>query len=152
MSQDTNRASAEKKLTQLWLLVPANRAGPVRPESSSLFLLTSPGHNSNNQSWVIFFSADAPLSKGRLLDSSEHHARCKGSIRASFQSKLSKIRPEMAKLTTNLPMGDCVTQASIMRNVRDPLGLHLNQKYLKSGQKRLSYGQFTNGRLRDSSE
>ena len=49
-------------------------------------------------------------------------------------------------------MGDCVTQASIMRNVRDPLGLHLNQKYLKSGQKRLSYGQFTNGRLPDSSE
>ena len=45
-----------------------------------------------------------------------------------------------------------MTQASIMRNVRDPLGLHLNQKYLKSGKKRLSYGQFTNGRLRDSSE
>ena len=31
------------------------------------------------------------------------------------------------------------------------LGLRLSQKYLKSGQKRLSYGQFTEGSLRDSS-
>ena len=30
------------------LLVPANRAGPICPKSPSLFLLTSPGHNSNN--------------------------------------------------------------------------------------------------------
>ena len=45
-----------------------------------------------------------------------------------------------------------MTQASIMRDVRDPLGLHSNQKDLKSGKKRLSYGQFNNGRLRDSSE
>ena len=30
------------------MLVPANRAGPIRPKSSFLFLLTSPGHNSNN--------------------------------------------------------------------------------------------------------
>ena len=45
-----------------------------------------------------------------------------------------------------------MTQASIRRNVRDPLGLHLNQKYLKSGQKWPSYSQFTKGRLRDSSE
>ena len=45
-----------------------------------------------------------------------------------------------------------MTQASIMRDVRDPLGLHLNQKYLKSGKKWLSYGQFTNGRLRVLSE
>ena len=52
----------------------------------------------------------------------------------------------------NLPMGGCATPASIMRDVWDPLGLHLNQKDLKSGKKWLSYGQFTNGRLRDSSE
>ena len=45
-----------------------------------------------------------------------------------------------------------MTQVSIMRDVRDPLGLHLNQKDLKSGKKWLSYGQFTSGRLRDSSE
>ena len=45
-----------------------------------------------------------------------------------------------------------MTQASIMRDVWDPLGLHLNQKYLKSSQKWQSYRQFTNGRLRDSSE
>ena len=45
-----------------------------------------------------------------------------------------------------------MTQASVMRDVRDPLGLHFNRKYLKSGQKWPSYGQFTNGRLRDSSE
>ena len=51
----------KKSLTQLWLLVPANRAGPVRPESSSLFLLTSPGHNSNNQSWVNFFFCRCPI-------------------------------------------------------------------------------------------
>ena len=52
----------------------------------------------------------------------------------------------------NLPIEGCVTQVSIMRDVRDPLGLHFNPKYLKSSQKRLSYCQFTNGRLRDSSE
>ena len=49
-------------------------------------------------------------------------------------------------------MGGCVTQASIRPNIRNPLGLHLNQKYLKSGKKWLSYGQFTKGSLRDSSE
>ena len=38
-----------------------HQTGHVRPESSSLFLLTSPGHNNNNQSWVNFFSADAPF-------------------------------------------------------------------------------------------
>ena len=53
----------------------------------------------------------------------------------------------------NLPMGGCVTPVSVMRDVLDSLGLHWNQKDLKSGKKRpLSYGQFTNGRLRDSSE
>ena len=45
-----------------------------------------------------------------------------------------------------------MTPVSIIRDVRDPLGLHLNQRYLKSGKKWPSYGQFTNGRLRDSSE
>ena len=45
-----------------------------------------------------------------------------------------------------------MTQVSIMPDVWDPLGLHLNQKDLKSDKKRLSYSQFTNGRLRDSSE
>ena len=45
-----------------------------------------------------------------------------------------------------------MTPVSIMRDVWDPLELHLNQKDLKSGKKWLSYGQFTNGRLRDSSE
>ena len=45
-----------------------------------------------------------------------------------------------------------MTPVSIMQDIWDPLGLHLNQKDLKSGKKWLSYGQFTNGRLRDSSE
>ena len=45
-----------------------------------------------------------------------------------------------------------MTQAGIMRNVRDPLRIHLNRNYLKLGQKRLSYGQFTDGRVRDSSK
>ena len=45
-----------------------------------------------------------------------------------------------------------MTPASTMRYEWDPSGLHLNQKDLKSGKKWLSYGQFTNGRLRDSSE
>ena len=45
-----------------------------------------------------------------------------------------------------------MTPVSIMRDVWDTLGLHLNQKYLKSGQKWLSYCQFTVVRLRDSSE
>ena len=41
---------------------------------------------------------------------------------------------------------------SIMQDVWDPLVLYLNQKDLKSGMKRLSLGQFTIWRLRDSSE
>ena len=45
-----------------------------------------------------------------------------------------------------------MTQVSIMREVKNLLGLYLNQKDLKSGKKLLSYGQFINGRLRDSSE
>ena len=45
-----------------------------------------------------------------------------------------------------------MTPVSFTRYVWDPLGLHLNQKDLKSAKKRLSYGQFTKGRLRDSSE
>ena len=45
-----------------------------------------------------------------------------------------------------------MTPVSIMWDVWDPLGLYLNQKVLKSGKKRLSYCQFTNERLRDSSE
>ena len=39
-----------------------------------------------------------------------------------------------------------------MWDVGDPLGLHLNQKDIKSGQKYLTYSHFTHGRLRDSSE
>ena len=45
----------------------------------------------------------------------------------------------------------CVTTVSFMLDVWDPLGLHLNRTDLKLGQKRLSYGQFTNGRFRDPS-
>ena len=35
---------------------------------------------------------------GRLRDSSEYHAGCMGSIRASFEPKRSKIRQETAEL------------------------------------------------------
>ena len=52
----------------------------------------------------------------------------------------------------NLPIVGCMTPLSIMQDVWNPLGLYLNQKVVKSDKKRLSYGQFTNGRLRDSSE
>ena len=45
-----------------------------------------------------------------------------------------------------------MTQVSIIQDVWDSLGLHLNQKDLKSGKNWPSYGQFTSGRLRDSSE
>ena len=45
-----------------------------------------------------------------------------------------------------------MTPVSIMQDVWDSIGLHVNKKYLKSGKKQLSYSQFTNGRLRDSSE
>ena len=41
---------------------------------------------------------------------------------------------------------------SIIQDVWEPLGLHLYKKDLKLGKKWLFYGQFTNGRLRDSSE
>ena len=43
-----------------------------------------------------------------------------------------------------------MNQVSSMQDVWDSLGLQLNQKDLKSGNKRLSFGQFTNGTLRDS--
>ena len=56
------------------------------------------------------------------------------------------------RVKANLPKGGCVTQVSIIWDVWDPLGLHVIQKDLKSGTKRLSFGQFTIGRLRDSSE
>ena len=52
----------------------------------------------------------------------------------------------------DLPMVGCMTQVSITWDVSDPLGLHLNQKAMKLGQKWPSYGQFTKERLRDSSE
>ena len=45
-----------------------------------------------------------------------------------------------------------MTPVSIIREVWDPLGFHLNPKDLNSSQKWPSYSQFTNGRLRDSSE
>ena len=45
-----------------------------------------------------------------------------------------------------------MTEPSIIKNVEDPLRLHLSQKYVKCGKKWQSYGQFTKGRLHDSSE
>ena len=45
-----------------------------------------------------------------------------------------------------------MTPVSIMRDVWDPLVLYLNQKDLKAGMKWQSYGRFTTGGLRDSSE
>ena len=52
----------------------------------------------------------------------------------------------------NLPIVGCLTPVSIIRDVWNPLGLYLNQKVVKSDRKRLSYGQFTNCRLHDSTE
>ena len=52
----------------------------------------------------------------------------------------------------NLPQEGCVTQASVKWDVWNPLGLHFNQKDLKTGKTWLSYDQFTIGRLRDSSK
>ena len=45
-----------------------------------------------------------------------------------------------------------MTELSIMKNVEDPLRLHLSQKYVKCGKKWQSYGQFTKGRLHDSTK
>ena len=47
----------------------------------------------------------------------------------------------------NLPMGGCVTQVVIMREVKNLLGLYLNPKDLKMGKKWPSYGPFTNRKL-----
>ena len=52
----------------------------------------------------------------------------------------------------NLPTKGWVTQDSILPDIRNPLGLHLNHKDLKLGKNWLSSAQFTKGRLRDSSE
>ena len=41
------------------------------------------------------------FTKGRLRDLSEYHAKCKGSIGASFEPKISKIGQEMAELWQN---------------------------------------------------
>ena len=51
----------------------------------------------------------------------------------------------------NLPNGCSVNPVSIMDDVEDPFGHHLNQRYLKSGEKWQSYLKYTNGRLGDSS-
>ena len=51
----------------------------------------------------------------------------------------------------NLPTKGWMTQDSILPDVRNPLELHLNHNDLKLGRKCLSYGQFTNQRLDDSS-
>ena len=50
----------------------------------------------------------------------------------------------------NLPMEGCVTQVSIMREVKNLLGLYLSTKDLKSGKKWPGYGRFTNRKLGDS--
>ena len=47
------------------------------------------------------------------------------------------------RVIANLPNGGCVTQVSIMKDVGNPLGLHLSQKDLESGKKWQSYGQFS---------
>ena len=52
----------------------------------------------------------------------------------------------------NLPTKGWMTQDSILPDVRNPLGLHLNHNDLKLGKNWLSSAQFTKGRLRDSSE
>ena len=49
----------------------------------------------------------------------------------------------------NLPNGCCVNPVSIMDNVEDPFGHHLNQRYLKSGEKWQSYLKFAKARLCD---
>ena len=49
-------------------------------------------------------------------------------------------------------MGGCLIPVSIMQDVYDSLGHHLYKKDLKLGKKWLFYTQFSNGRLRDSSE
>ena len=57
----------KKNLPSSVLLLPANRAGPVWPESPSLFLLTSPGHSSNKTELGQFFFLPMPhwiLKKG----------------------------------------------------------------------------------------
>ena len=74
-----------------------------------------------------------------------------GFLRASFEPKKSKIKQETEELWPFTKEG-CVTQVSIMWDVWDSLGLHLNQQNLKSGKKWLSNGQLTKGKLRDSSE
>ena len=52
----------------------------------------------------------------------------------------------------NLPTKGWVTQDSILPDIRNPLGLHLNHKDLNLGKNWLSSAQFTKGRLRNSSE
>ena len=52
----------------------------------------------------------------------------------------------------NLPTKGWVTQDSILPDIRNPLGLHLNHNDLKLGKNWLSSAQFTKGRLPDSSE
>ena len=53
----------------------------------------------SSQKWPSY----GQFSRGRLRDSSEYHAECKGSIGASFEPKISEIKPEMAKLRPIFP-------------------------------------------------
>ena len=71
---------------------------------------------------------------------------------ASFQPNRSKIGPAMTKLQPIYQWEVACDSSDYHVERKRSLGLRLSQKYLKSGQKWLSYGQFTNGRLRDSSE
>ena len=48
--------------------------------------------------WGKIWLSFGQFTIGRLRDSSENHAGCMGSIRASFEPKRSKIGQEMAEL------------------------------------------------------
>ena len=48
-----------------------------------------------------------------------------------------------------LPVGGCVTHLRVARDEGDVIGLHLNERNLKSGKERLSYGLFSKMRLGD---
>ena len=71
---------------------------------------------------------------------------------ASFQPNRSKIGPAMTKLQPIYQWEVACDSSDYHVERKRSLGLRLSQKYLKWGQKRLSYGQFTEGRFGDLRE
>ena len=102
--------------------------------------------------WGQKWPSSGQITNWRCHDLSEYHKGCRKSIRASFGSKSYEMGPKMAELWT-IHQWEVAWLNWVSPGMYEiHRGFNLNQKAMKLGQKWLRYGQFTNGRFRDSSE